>query len=48
MIINTFDNKSEAKINPNLKDGRFKCDACIITFSYIIEEEIVKEYHCEK
>lgn len=48
MIINTFDNKSEAKINPNLKEGRFKCDACVITFSYIIEQEIVKEYNCEK
>lgn len=40
--------KSEAKINPNLKEGRFKCDACVITFSYIIEQEIVKEYNCEK
>ena len=48
MIINTFDNKSESKINPKMGEGRFKCDACIMTFSYIIESEIVKEYNCEK
>lgn len=48
MIINTFDNKSSAMINPSLTEDRFKCDACIITFSNIIEENAVKEYNCEK
>lgn len=48
MITDSFDDKSEAKINPKYEKNRIKCDACIITFSYIIEEYILKNFECEK
>ena len=48
MIINSFDDKSPAKINPKPKENRLKCDACIITFSYIIEEYVLKNYSVEE
>lgn len=48
MIINSFDNKSEAKINPKLKENRLKCDACIVTFSNMIEEYVLKNYNVEQ
>lgn len=48
MIIDSFDNKSEAKINPKLKENRLKCDACIVTFSYMIEEYVLKNYNVEQ
>lgn len=44
MITNSFDNKSEAIINPVPKENRIKVDACIITFSHNIEEFVVKKY----
>ena len=47
MIINSFDNKTPSKINPNLSGNRFRCDACIITFSNIIEEYILNNYKTE-
>ena len=47
MIIDSFDNKTNAKINPNLSGERVKCDACIATFSNIIEEYILKKYNSE-
>lgn len=48
MIIDSFDNKSEAKINPKPKENRLKCDACIITFSNQIEEYVLNNFKCEK
>ncbi len=48
MITNTFDNKSEAIINPRRKGNAVKVDACIITFSYIIMDYILKNFECEK
>ncbi len=48
MIIDSFDNQSEAKINPKPKENRFKCNACIITFSNIIEDYVLKHYDCKK
>ena len=48
MIINTFDNKSEAIINPKRKDNAIKVDVCIVTFSNIIEQYILDNYNCEK
>lgn len=47
MIINSFDNKTNSKINPNLNKDRFKCDACIATFSNIIEEYVLNNYKPE-
>ena len=40
MIIDSFDNKSEAKINPEFNKNAYKVDACILTFSNIIEKYI--------
>lgn len=47
MIIDSFDNKTNSKINPNLSGNRFKCDACIATFSNIIEEYVKNNYKKE-
>lgn len=48
MIINSFDNKSPAKINPTPKENRLKCDACIVTFSYVIEDYVLNNYDVEE
>ena len=48
MITNTFDNKSEAIINPKRKESAPKVDACIVTFSNIIEKYVLENYKCEK
>lgn len=48
MITDSFDNKSEAKINPIPKENRLKCNACIVTFSHIIEEYVLKNYKVEE
>ena len=45
MITDSFDNKSMAKINPKPKENRLKCDACIVTFSNIIEDYVLKNYN---
>lgn len=47
MIINSFDDKSPAKINPKPKENRVKCDACIVTCSNIIEDYVLKNYNVE-
>ena len=44
MIIDSFDSESESKINPYLKEGAPVVDACIITFSYIIEKYVQENY----
>lgn len=44
MITDSFDVKSESKINPHLKENAVAVDACIITFSYIIEEYVQNNY----
>lgn len=48
MITDSFDNKSNAKINPTQEKNRLKCDACIVTFSHIIEEYVIKEYKAKQ
>lgn len=48
MIINSFDDKSPSKINPKPKENRVKCDACIVTFSNIIEDYVLKNYDVEQ
>lgn len=48
VIINSFDDKSEAIINPKRKEHAIKVDACIITFSNIIEQYILDNYNCVK
>lgn len=44
MITSSFDNKTNSKVNPNLTNNRIKCDACIITFSNIIEKYVINNY----
>lgn len=48
MIINSFDNKSEAKINPKVNENAYKLDASILTFSNVILEYVLNNYKCEK
>lgn len=48
MIINSFDDKSEAKINLKLKDNAPIVDACILTFSNVIEDYVLNNYNCKK
>ena len=48
MITDSFDNKSEAIINPQINENAPKVDACILTFSNVIEEFVLKNYHCEQ
>ena len=48
MIIDSFDDKSIAKINPTPKENRLKCDACIITFSNVIEDYVLNNYDVER
>ncbi len=48
MIINSFDNKSESKINPKYGEDRWKCDVCIITFSYVIEQYVLSKFNPQK
>lgn len=48
MIVDSFDNKSEAKINPKYNENAYKLDVCILTFSNVIEEYVLKNYQCEK
>lgn len=47
MIIDSFDNKSEAKINPKFNENAYKLDVCILTFSNVIEEYVLNNYKCE-
>lgn len=48
MITDTFDNNSPAIINPVTKDNAFEVDACILTFSNVIEEYVVKRFKCRQ
>ena len=48
MIVNSFDDKSPSKINPKPKENRLKCDACIVTFSNIILDYVLKNYDVEQ
>ena len=48
MITDSFDDKSNAKINPKPKENRLRCDACIVTFSNIIEDYVLNNYEIEQ
>lgn len=48
MIVNSFDDKSPSIVNPKPKENRLKCDACIVTFSNIIEDYVLKNYDVEQ
>ena len=44
-LVNSFDKETPSKINPKYNEDRIKCDACIVTFSNIIEEYVLKKYN---
>ena len=48
MITDSFDNQSAAIIDPKRKEDAPKVDACIITFSHVIEQFVLEHYDCEK
>ena len=48
MVTDSFDNQSEAIINPRINEDAPKVDACIITFSNVIEEFVLKNYNCKQ
>ncbi len=48
MITDSFDNKSSAKINPKPKPDLPQVDACILTFSNVIEKFVLENYPCKR
>lgn len=48
MITETFDNKSESKFNPCLREGAPVVEACIVTFSHVIEKYVLENFKCEQ
>ena len=48
MITNSFDNLSPAKINPSNGESAVPVDACIITFSWMIEKYVLENYTCRQ
>lgn len=47
MITDTFDNKSPAIINPTANENAPQVDACILTFSHVIEKFVLDNYDCK-
>lgn len=48
MIIDSFDDKSPAKINVKKNENAVQADAVIFTFSQKIEKHVLANYDCEK
>ena len=48
MITNTFDDKSQAIINPINKENCVKCDVVIATFSNEIENYVINKFNAQK
>ena len=48
MITDSFDNQSEAIINPHINENAPKIDACILTFSHMIEQFVLQNYDCKQ
>ncbi len=48
MITNAFDNQSPAIIEPAVNENAPIVDACILTFSWQIEQFVLKNYSCER
>ena len=46
MITGSFDDKTQAKLNPDLTANAPKVEACIITFSKRIEQYVLENYPC--
>ena len=48
MITEAFDNQSPAIINPQIKVNAPQVDACILTFSHMIEKFVLENYDCRQ
>ena len=48
MITETFDNQSRAIINPQINENAPVVDACILTFSHVIEAFVLSNYDCKQ
>lgn len=48
MITDTFDNLSAAIINPRVNENAYPVDACILTFSHVIESFVLTNYDCKQ
>lgn len=48
MITESFDNQSAAIINPRVNENALQVDACILTFSHVIEEYVLGNYECRQ
>lgn len=48
MITDSFDNNSQAIINPPINENSPRTDACILFFSHMIEEFVLDNYDCRK
>ena len=48
MITDSFDNKTEAIINPVPKADAPEVDACIVTFSHVIEKFVLENYETKQ
>ena len=48
MIIDSYDDKSPAKINVKKNENAVTVDAVIYTFSHEIEKYVIEHYNCEK
>lgn len=46
MITDSFDNRSCAIINPSINENAPAVDACILTFSHVIEQFVLEHYDC--
>lgn len=46
MITEAFDDQSPAIINPRVNEAAPRVDACILTFSHVIEEFVLANYEC--
>jgi len=48
MITDAYDDQSRAIINPRINDDTPAVDACILTFSNVIESYVLRHYDCSK
>jgi len=48
MITDSFDNQSSAIINPRINENAPRVDACILTFSHVIESFVLSHYECRQ
>ena len=48
MITDSFDNRTEAIIQIERREDAHRVDACIVTFSWMIEKFVLENYDCRK